>query len=97
MNTDKLALSVTETAALLGVSRPTVYTLIHRADFPAFKLGSRTLISRAGLAKWVEKQSAPAADGTTTGAEGDLGGARPHSQSITTARDRQGGRYVISV
>ena len=39
MNTDKLALSVTEAAALLGVSRPTVYTLIHRADFPAFKLG----------------------------------------------------------
>lgn len=54
---NKLALSVTEAAVLLGVSRPTVYTLIHRADFPAFKLGSRTLISRAGLAAWIEKQS----------------------------------------
>jgi len=99
MNTDKLALSVTEAAELLGVSRPTVYTLIHRADFPAFKLGSRTLISRAGLAKWVEEQSAPAADGTATGAEGEnLGRAnRSHLQSNTTAHDRQGGRYVVSV
>ncbi len=54
---NKLALSVTEAAALLGVSRPTVYTLIHRDDFPAFKVGSRTLISRAGLNEWIGKQT----------------------------------------
>lgn len=55
--TDKLALSVTDAADLLGVSRPTVYTLIHRGDFPSFKIGHRTLISRAGLLRWVEKQA----------------------------------------
>lgn len=92
MSNEKLALSVTEAAALLGISRPTVYTLIHRADFPAFKLGKRTLISRAGLAAWVEKQSAPTVEGTTAGAEGDLWGARPQSQFITAAGGRQEGR-----
>ncbi len=54
---DKLALSVAEAAALLGVSRPTMYSLIRRADFPSFKVGSRTLIPREGLARWVESQA----------------------------------------
>ena len=52
----KLALSVTETAKLLGVSRPMVYQLIHRADFPAFRIGGRVLISRDLLAEWVREQ-----------------------------------------
>jgi len=55
---EKFTLSVAETAEILGVSRPTVYRLIQRADFPSFKLGSRTLISREGLARWVEAQAA---------------------------------------
>lgn len=54
---EKLALSISETAALLGVSRPTVYRLIHRADFPAFHIASRTMISREGLARWVMEQA----------------------------------------
>ena len=57
LENNKLALSVTEAATILGVSRPTVYTLIHREDFPVFKIGNRTLISRAGLAAWIEKQT----------------------------------------
>ena len=56
MPVDKLVLSVSEAAAVLGVSRPTVYQLIHRQGFPAFKVGSRTLISRERLAEWVEAQ-----------------------------------------
>lgn len=55
---DKLAYSPTETAQVLGVSRPTVYTLLKRADFPAFKLGSRTLVSVEGLREWVLRQAA---------------------------------------
>lgn len=54
----KAALSITECAAALGVSRPTVYELVRRADFPAFKLGRRTLISRSGLESWVQAQAA---------------------------------------
>lgn len=55
---DKLGLSVTEAAALLGVSRPTVYELINREDFPSFRIGTRRVISRAGLERWVEAQAA---------------------------------------
>ncbi len=54
---DRLTLSPTEAAQVLGVSRPTVYTLIKRDGFPAFKCGARTLISVEGLKRWVEAQS----------------------------------------
>ena len=54
---DRLAVSPTECAAILGVSRPTVYTLIHQDDFPSFKLGARTLISVDGLRDWIAKQT----------------------------------------
>lgn len=54
---DKLAYSPAETAAVLGVSRPTVYTLLKREDFPAFKVGSRTLVSAEGLRTWVRAQA----------------------------------------
>lgn len=54
---ERVALSVTEAAALLGVSRPTVYQLMNRADFPAFRIGARRLISRAGLERWVQEQA----------------------------------------
>ena len=57
MQGEKLAYSPTETALVLGVSRPTVYTLMKRADFPSFKVGSRTLVSAEGLREWVKKQS----------------------------------------
>ena len=53
---DKLTYSPTETAQVLGVSRPTVYQLMKRADFPAFKVGSRTLVSAEGLRAWVRAQ-----------------------------------------
>lgn len=59
---ERLALSVTEAAALLGVSRPTVYELINREDFPSFRIGTRRVISRAGLERWVEAQAAKNAE-----------------------------------
>ena len=55
--TEKLAISVNEAAALLGISRPTMYELIHREDFPSFQIGRRTLISWVRLAEWVEAQA----------------------------------------
>lgn len=53
----KIAVSVPEAAELLGVSVPTVYQLARRADFPAFKVGARTLISRQRLELWVQQQA----------------------------------------
>lgn len=54
---EKIALNVTEAAELLGVSRPTVYQLMRREGFPAFNIGSRRVISRAGLERWVEEHA----------------------------------------
>lgn len=54
---DKLAYSPSETAAVLGISRPTVYALLKRSDFPSFKVGSRTLVSVEGLRAWVSTQA----------------------------------------
>ncbi|MCI8844682.1 MAG: helix-turn-helix domain-containing protein [Oscillospiraceae bacterium] len=53
---DKLAYSMAEAAEVLGVSRPTVYTLAKRTDFPSFKVGNRTLVSAQGLREWVAAQ-----------------------------------------
>lgn len=54
---DKLAYSPAETAEALGVSRPVIYSLLKRADFPAFKIGARTLVSVDGLRAWVRAQA----------------------------------------
>lgn len=54
---EPLAISPAECARLLGVSRPMVYNLINRDDFPSFKLGTRTLISVDGLRAWIAKQA----------------------------------------
>lgn len=54
---EPMAVSAAEAAQLLGVSRPTVYQLMGREDFPAFKIGGRTLISVDGLRRWVEQQA----------------------------------------
>lgn len=54
--TEKLAYSVVEVAQVLGISRPKVYDLLHRDDFPAFKIGGRVLVSVEGLRKWVAAQ-----------------------------------------
>lgn len=51
-----VAVSVKETARMLGVSVPKVYELMHRSDFPMFKVGGRALISVAGLQEWVKAQ-----------------------------------------
>ena len=51
------AVSATEAARLLGVSRPKVYELMNQTGFPSFKLGGRTLISVDGLRAWVNERA----------------------------------------
>mgnify|MGYP001852037526 FL=1 len=54
---EPLAISASETARILGISRPTVYQLFHQAGFPVFKVGNRTLVSVDGLRTWIAKQT----------------------------------------
>ena len=54
---EKLAYSAADASQVLGVSKVTVYKLCKQAGFPAFYVGGRLLISKAGLAAWVERQT----------------------------------------
>ena len=54
---EPMCLAVDDLCGLLGISRPTAYELVHRADFPKVKVGRRILVPRAGLEKWLEVQA----------------------------------------
>lgn len=56
-SSSKIALTVQEAAEALSISPPTIYQLMRTEDFPAFKIGRRTLISRSGLEMWVAAQT----------------------------------------
>lgn len=51
---ERLTLSITETAAALGVSRPMVYRLIQSGGFPVLNIGSRRLVPKKALEDWIE-------------------------------------------
>lgn len=54
---EKLAYSVQEAAAALGVNVNAVYNLSHRRDFPAVRIGNRILIPKENLARWLDAQA----------------------------------------
>lgn len=54
-----MTLTVDEMAEELHVSRPTAYELVKKADFPAFRIGSRIIVNRKGLQEWIDKQCQP--------------------------------------
>lgn len=55
---ERIALSVSEAAQLIGVSKTKMYELIRQDDSDfAFMLGGRRLISRSKLEAWVERQT----------------------------------------
>lgn len=52
----QIALTLSDTATLLNISRPTMTQLARRSDFPAIKIGTRWVISIEGLQKWLDEQ-----------------------------------------
>lgn len=58
----ELTYTITEAAEALGVSRRTMYNLIHKEGFPTLKVGRCRLISRELLAEWVNEQARKGAD-----------------------------------
>lgn len=51
-----IMLSVTETATVLGISRTSAYELVKGNNFPSIKVGSRIVIPKGELQKWIQKQ-----------------------------------------
>ena len=51
------ALSASDVAAILGISRAKAYQLFHRLDFPTLKLDKRLLVRRELFFQWLDKQA----------------------------------------
>lgn len=51
-----LTLSVTEVAAVLGISRAGAYELVHATAFPKVKIGKRILVPKDKLIAWLDAQ-----------------------------------------
>ena len=55
--TDRIAYSVTDAAALIGISKSKMYELVKREDCDfCTVIGGRRLVSRARLEAWLERQ-----------------------------------------
>lgn len=54
---EKLTYNANELAQILGISRSAAYDLMHREDFPSFRVGKRLLILCTKLDEWLEQQS----------------------------------------
>ena len=52
-----LMLSVPELAAVLGISRAGAYELVKEPEFPSLMIGSRIIIPRDKLIKWIDEKS----------------------------------------
>ena len=52
----KMTLTMAELADELHISLPTARKLVRKSGFPAFSIGSRILINREGLQRWLDGQ-----------------------------------------
>lgn len=57
-SSDRVAYSVTEAAAAIGVSRPTMYNLIATEDFPSYKICGKVYVDADGLREWSARNAA---------------------------------------
>ena len=55
---DKLAVSINEAAAMIGLKRDLTYRLILGGDIRSFKVGSRRLVSVEALRVYISRRTA---------------------------------------
>ena len=60
---EKLTLTITEAAQLLGISRTTAYELARQGKIPVLRLGKRLVVPKAALERMLEgnRDSSPSA------------------------------------
>lgn len=56
---DKLPLTLTvpEVGNVLGISRAKAYDLVRSEGFPSMRIGTRILVPRDKLIRWIDKQT----------------------------------------
>ena len=52
-----LMLSVMDIATLFGISRSHAYDLVHEEGFPVMEIGSRIIVPKDALIKWIEAKT----------------------------------------
>ena len=52
-----LMMNIADVATVLGISRAGAYKLAHSADFPAFQIGKRIVVSREKFLGCLNRQS----------------------------------------
>lgn len=57
MSGNKLTLSVTEAAEIIGLSPARMYQVVHQEGFPAVRIGKRIFVSAKGLEEWIDKNT----------------------------------------
>ena len=50
-------LNVEDLRLLLGIGKNSAYELMHRSDFPSFKIGKRYFIEESALILWSKEKS----------------------------------------
>lgn len=53
----RYAISVPEAARRIGISKPHMYILARRDDFPSFSIGNRVLVYEDAFLEWVKTQA----------------------------------------
>jgi excisionase family DNA binding protein len=54
----RYAFSVKEVADFIGVSSRTVWTLVNEGQLPKFRVGTRVLIPKEGLERFIQERTA---------------------------------------
>lgn len=59
-NPESLSMVLTplDIADVLGISRNTAYELVHRKDFPAFRVGKQYRVSKVRFLAWLDRENA---------------------------------------
>ena len=52
-----LFLNAETVAKVLGIAPSSAYELLHEADFPVLKVGSRMVVPKAKFVEWVERHT----------------------------------------
>ena len=66
---ERVTISVTDTAALLGVPPPTIYTLIRNKKLPVVRVGTRLLLLKSVVDDWIRTGEPPVVNEPAVGEE----------------------------
>ena len=53
-----LVMTPADIAKVLQISRNTVYEMVHRADFPVFRIGKQYRVHRSKFIQWMDEATA---------------------------------------